>query len=554
MRLVVVAALLASACGTDDPILGEIAGTVTHYDYTFDVATRRAHSKLDITVEDEGDCITLPFRATELDLASATWNSQPAATATSNDTHVQVCGRGVRVGTTLVLETDQTVALKTVSTSQVGYSVTRDGNGNDFSYLVSWVGGCDRFGPCDSRPDRFATYTFHVTHDPALAVSCPGTITEVSSTETQCEFAHGGGPTYSTFGLAAYPRTAWTRTDKGMWGSLHAYVYDRPTTMITDAVSTTYNDGFVRWLEQSFGPYPYGDELRIYTAPTYWSGFEHPGNIVLDDGLARTLQPAYVHNVQHILGHEIVHQWAGDQTTLADTYDFVWKESMAEYLTFAYEDMVEPIAARGTASYWKRASAGAMYFPVPGEKPPLFDYYGDVYGPGPMILFRQLEVLTSRAQVLAAIASVLGREHTLSVDQVVAALAEKTGLDLTGYAAAWIHGTGAPDWPVIDTRFTAAAGTSTLHITQTKGQARRCKFHIALEGPNAGERLLVEVDTFRNGIDQTIAVPSPAFTVTRTTIDPDFECLVFAGTTARQVAHPWLSERGLRYFAGPPRP
>lgn len=561
MRLVAALALLAGlplaagACGTDDPILGEIAGTVTHYDYTFDVETRRAHSKLEVTVETEGDCLTLPFRASELDTASARWNGKPAATATANDTQVQICGPGVKAGTTLVVETDQTVALKTLSTSQVGYSVTNDTNGNPFSYLVSWVGGCDRFGPCDSRPDRFATYTFHVTHKDTLAVSCPGTITEVSPTETECEFTHAGGPTYSGFGLAAYPKTAWVKADKGMWGSLHAYVYDRPTTLVTADISTAYNDGYVRWLEQTLGPYPFGNELRIYTAPTYWSGFEHPGNIVLDDGLARTLQPAYVHNVQHILDHEIAHQWAGDQTTLADTYDFVWKESMAEYLAFAYEDIVEPLAAKGTASYWKRASAGAMYFPVPGEKPPLFDYYGDVYGPGPMILFRQLEVLTSRAQVIAAIASVLGREHALSVDEVVAALAEKTGLDLAGYAAGWIHGTGAPEWPVINTQLTAGSGaTSTLHITQTKGQARRCKFHIALEGATAGQSQLVEIDTFRNGIDQTLTIPTPAFAVTKTTIDPNVECLVFAGTTARQVAHPWLTERGLRTFAGDRHP
>ena len=82
----------------------------------------------------------------------------------------------------------------------------------------------------------------------------------------------------------------------------------------------------------------------------------------------------------------------------------------------------------------KAASAGANFFPVPGEKPALFDYYGDAYGPGPMVLFRQLEVLTSRDQVLAALKSVLGHQHALSVDDLVAALAQNTGLDLTAFA------------------------------------------------------------------------------------------------------------------------
>ena len=33
-----------------------------------------------------------------------------------------------------------------------------------------------------------------------------------------------------------------------------------------------------------FGPYAYGQEIRFATAPTYWAGFEHPGNIALGDG------------------------------------------------------------------------------------------------------------------------------------------------------------------------------------------------------------------------------------------------------------------------------
>lgn len=541
------------ACGDDDSgPTGEIAATITHYDYTFDVMTRRAHAAVTATIDTAGDCITLPFRAVELDPATVKMDGKIAASATANDTQFLACGKGWKAGDSIVIEADLTVPLKTLSTSQVGYSLTMDTNGNPFYYLVSWVGGCDQFGPCDSRPDRFATYTFHVTHPEALAVACPGAITLVSPTETECAFDHEGGPTYSTFGIAAYPRAAWVPADKGMWGSVKVTVYDRPATQITAAIDTAYHAGYVAWLEQKLGPYPFGNELRILTAPTYWSGFEHPGNIVLDDSLARTTNPAYLHNTQHILDHEIAHQWAGDQTTLADTYDFVWKESMAEYLTYAYEAQVEPAAAAATALYWKRASMGAKYFPVPGDKPPLFTYYGDVYGPGPMILFRQLEVMTSRDQVVAAIASVLGKPHALSVDEVVAALAAKTGLDLTAYAAAWIHGSGAPEWPVINATYTAATGM--LHVTQTKGMARRCKFHVGLKGANPGELALVEVDTFKNGIDQTLAVPTPAFTVTQTVLDPASECLVFAGVLAREVPHPWLSDRGLALFPGNARP
>ncbi|MDB4963828.1 MAG: hypothetical protein JWP01_3827 [Myxococcales bacterium] len=546
MRRLFVLGLLVG-CGGDDADLpvGPIAATVTHYDYTFDIVSRAAHAKVTATVDTGGDCFALPFRAEGFSPATTQIDGAVAASATLDAGTLTVCGAGHRAGSTLTLDVDLSVPMQTLSTSQVGYSITRDSQQNPFYYLVSWVGGCDRFGPCDNRPDQFATYTFHVTHPPELMVTCSGEITEPSPTETQCVFDHAGGPTYSTFGIAAYPRTAWTPTDKGMWGSAHVTVYDRATTNIAAAIDPTYNAGFVSWMESQFGPYPFGSELRILTAPTYWSGFEHPGNIVLDDSLARIVMPSYRHNVQHILGHEIAHQWAGDQTTIEDTYDFVWKESMAEYLTFAYEDMMEPPAALQTAGAWKSFSASAAFFPVPGEKPALFDYYGDVYGAGPMVLFRQIEVLSSRQQVLAALAMLLGQPRAIAVDDVLTALETTTGLDLDAYAAAWIYGTGAPTWPTVATTYTAGADTSTVRVRVTAGGERRCKFHVGLRGAGVDEVVRFEVDTFRNGLDQTLTVPTPAFTVTTTELDPLRECLVFVGTAAReQRRHPWLSDRG----------
>ncbi|MGE3547130.1 MAG: M1 family aminopeptidase, partial [Kofleriaceae bacterium] len=369
-----------------------------------------------------------------------------------------------------------------------------------------------------------------------------------SPTETQCVFDQPGGPTYSTFGVAAYPTTAWVAIDKGMWGSVHATLYDRPGTGIDTLTDPARHAGFMTWMESQFGPYPYGTELRVLTAPTYWSGFEHPGNIVIDDRLAKGMSTTYLHRVQHTLDHEIAHMWAGDQTTLADTYDFVWKEAMAEYLSFVYEAMVEPAAAFSTLGVWRLSATGVEYHPVPAERPPLFDYYGDCYGPGPMILFRQIEVLSSRDQVLAGLKTLLGSPRAISVTDVIDALEASTGLELTGYAAAWLEGTGAPEWPTFNTQFmrdVPQAGTSTLAIEQTKGQSRRCKFHVALRGANAEDRVLVEVDTFHGDVTQQIELPTPSFEVTATEIDPDRECLAFPGTLARtQRMHPWLSERG----------
>src|SRR5262249_30884824 len=155
------------------------------------------------------------------------------------------CGAGYAAGATLVLDADVTFALATVGPSQIGYSISKDAQGNSFYYLVSWVGGCDRFGPCDNAPDLFATYHLDVTHPAGFAVRCPGTIDELSPTETVCTFDLDGGPTYSTFGLAAYP--AWTTSDEGMWGDVHVTLYDRPQTGIPMYLDRAYHAGYVQW-------------------------------------------------------------------------------------------------------------------------------------------------------------------------------------------------------------------------------------------------------------------------------------------------------------------
>jgi aminopeptidase N len=554
MRRLLVMCVLA-ACG-DDPPTGPITAHVTHYDYRIDIMTRTARATLTLEVDQGGDCITLPMRATVL--AAPEMNGETSSVAVTGNEAI-FCGGGFETGSTLELAIDIEVPLAVVGTSQVGYSITRDAQGNDFYYLVSWVNGCDRFGPCDNRPDQFATYRFTVTHPAAYTARCPGTITEVSDTQTVCDFQHDGGPTYSTFGLAAYP--AWTQTDRGTWGGVKITLYDRPITAIGAAIDTAYHSGFMDWMQSQFGPYPYGDELRVLTAPTYWGGFEHPGNIILDDGLARQQRPSYANPTAHTLDHEIVHMWAGDQTTLASTYDFVWKEAMAEYLTYVWEDMQSAASGTQTAGAWKSFSIDAAYYPVPLDQPELFDYYGDVYGPGPMIFFRQLEVMTSRAQVLAGLQMLLGTQRALSVDEVITALSQTTGLDLTAYATAWIRGSGAPGWPRYNVTFAAGVGTSTLALTQVNKGAipRGCKFKVALRGATQGDELLVDVNTFTGGVDQTLQVATPAFTVTDVVLDPEAQCLVYAMTTSPRVvgesgprvsspfntpqAHPWARKQ-----------
>ena len=535
--------ILAACSGGDDgpPPTGPIQAHVDHYEYHFDLETRRAQVTITATVETAGDCLTLPFRGAELDPAVRI--DGEAAGGTLGNTTLTVCGAGYTSGHVLTIDAAMTVAEEVVVDSagtdtQIGYSVTTDRYGNPIYYLLSWVGGCDRFAPCDSRPDQFATYRFTITHPADITVRCPGAITE-DPIQTVCDFTSPGGPTYSTFGVIGSRN--WQVTELGDWDGVRATIYDHAATGITALVDPTYQAGFLAFMRDHFGPYPYGGELRILTADTYWSGFEHPGNIVLAHHLSdppRPGQETYPLPVRHTLTHELAHMWAGDQTTLAGTYDFVWKEAMAEYLAYVYEDMVDPARAAAIPRLWKLFATGPAFYPVPEEQPELIDFYGEAYGPGPLILFRQLEVMTSRAQVLAALESLLGSPRALAIADVEAALEASTGLDLDAYFDAWLHGSGAPAWPQFDATF--AAGQ--LHVIQTNVAAageKPCRFDIELRG--TGETMRVPVDTMANGPDQQIPV-TPGFPVDQIRIDPDNECLAFAATTTKPTrrTQPWV--------------
>ncbi|HEY6039662.1 MAG TPA: hypothetical protein VIV58_35520, partial [Kofleriaceae bacterium] len=200
MRALLCSLIVASvACGGNDAgPTGPITAHATHYDLTLDLDTRAAHSKVALVADVAGDCMTLPFRADSL--TAVAFDGKPGDGTQNADNTLTICGDGVEAGKPFTVEADDTVPLKTLETSQVGFSISNDVDGNKLAYLVSWVNGCDQFGPCDNRPDQFATYTFDVAHGADTIVRCPGTITDKSPTETICDFAFDGGPTYSTFG------------------------------------------------------------------------------------------------------------------------------------------------------------------------------------------------------------------------------------------------------------------------------------------------------------------------------------------------------------------
>jgi hypothetical protein len=168
---------------------------------------------------------------------------------------------------------------------------------------------------------------------------------------------------------------------------------------------------------------------------------------------------------------------------------------------------------------------------VPLEQPELFDFYGQVYSEGPMVLLRQMEALFGRDAVLEALAMVLGEPRIVGVHDIRLALEATTGASLDKYFNDWIIGAGAPPRPHFDVAVdNLGAGFAHITLTQREPElgVRGCAFALALRGA-AGQSTDAWVDLGPDGREVTELDVDVGFPVTSVTFDPHHHCLA-AGT------------------------
>lgn len=520
--------------GTDGGVLLE--GTVVAYDYTLDLPSGEATSQVTVDVTGRGDCIDLPCALPVSDVAhdgvlSEDWGLEEG--------QLTSCVSTIEAGQSVLLQTAQRVPEQTFRGLQVGFSRTQNLAGGTFHYLLSWVEGCPYHGPCDSHPSQFAAHTFRVDHAAGTTVLCPGELTP-GDTQSTCTLERG--PTYSSFAIAAdadWERRLLTTSTDGV----DIVFYEVPGGGIADALDADMVVTFFDWITGVLGPYPYGGELRVAGAPTLWLGFEHPGNVVLYERLPEVFG-GYADTTMHVLMHEVVHQWAGDRTTLADTADFVWKEAIAEYLSYRFELLHgAPGDAIATRALWSGLAARAVFHPRPTDVPlpSVESFYSDTYGPGPMVLFLQLEDLIGEAAVMAAIQSFLSTSTATSVEDLKEALEAESGEDLDPYFDAWVYGEGRPTWPRFTASHDADGDRVTVTLTQTEGARFPCTVEVDVVGPSKTVTAQVQFG-LNPGSSTAEAVVELNQAVTGLVIDPRYR-LVDGNNlaTAPRRADPWRS-------------
>ena len=135
--------------------------------------------------------------------------------------------------------------------------------------------------------------------------------------------------------------------------------------------------------------------------------------------------------------------------------------------------------------------------------------------------------------MLAGIASVLGSERALSVDELQTALETSTGLQLDTYFDRWVRGSGAPVWPTFRVEITGTAPTQNVVVTEATpgGVLHGCNFAVALTGTGVNETAKVNIVRGVDGVAVATVPTGVAWSVMSTTLDPDAQCLAFLATT-----------------------
>ena len=517
----------------------DIVGEITRYDYAFNLDTLTARARFTVDVaQPGGDCFATSY---DLDtIGGVTFGGAPATSVAIAGGQLRTCGLAVSGGESLEIGADVTVPDKNYIGLDVGFDTSVDMDGGTFSYLLSWVGGCDHFGPCDDDPSKLTEFHFEVTHSPDDVVLCPGTLTTEPGV-TRCDIVSTLAPTYSAFAIASDP--LWVRAPYPTIDGVDLVFYEVPSGELASTLEPPSVAAFFQWVTGLLGPLPYGSELRVAGAPTYWLGFEHPANIILNEGLSGA-NTSYENTLMHVFMHEVVHQWAGDRTTLASAADFVWKEATAEYLSYVFEDEQRPpVEAASSLAYWDAISLQSEHYPRPTDEPmpEVQDFYGDVYGPGPMVLYVQLETLLGRDVVLQGIQTFLAASGARAVTDLQASLEAAAGVDLTAYFDAWVFGVGAPEWPTLQVTTAQVGDQVTVTVTQqnTSGKLYGCLVEVEVSGATQTATALVDFGVAPTGATATATV-TLAEPVASATLDPNHRLVARQSSNVTALAGPKL--------------
>ncbi|HEX2355110.1 MAG TPA: aminopeptidase N [Micromonosporaceae bacterium] len=347
-----------------------------------------------------------------------------------------------------------------VVVADMAYSNTGEGlhrftdpvDGETYLYAMSFLDEGQRIFACFDQPDLKAPVRLRVTADPRWTVTGNGAATQVSPGRWECATTPALATYFVT--LLAGPYHVARAEHDGIPLALYcraslAEHLDRDAEELF-AVTRACLDRF----HVLFGVrYPFGKYDQAFVPEFNAGAMENPGCVTFRDDYMFRSRPSEAEREARAvtIAHEMAHMWFGDLVTMRWWDDLWLNESFAEYLGTRVTAEVTEFRAAWTSFAIKRKLWGYAADQRPSTHPvaptevvdsahALLNFDGISYAKGASVL-RQLVAWVGDEPFLAGLrAHVAGHAFgNASLADLLAALSEASGRDLSGWAELWLR-------------------------------------------------------------------------------------------------------------------
>jgi aminopeptidase N len=365
---------------------------------------------------------------------------------------------GERIALTGLLAANELVVTATMSYSNDGQGLHRAVDRADDRHYVyghSFLDAAPRVFACFDQPDLKAPYDVSVTAPPEWIVLGNGAAT------------HTGGGNWvlaTTKPLATYfftvcagPYVSVTAEHDGIPLGIHARASLRePLERQAEQMLTVTRQSF-DYYHSLFGiRYPFGEYHQVFVPEFNAGAMENPGCVTLRDQYVFRGATAHdeVLTRSNTISHEMAHMWFGDLVTM-QWWDDLWlNESFAEYMshrtlyeatefTDAWVDFSMARKPWGYAAERMPSTHAVAGSPAPDAQSALQNFDGISYAKGSATLVQLIAHIGDGA-FIAGVADYL-RSHSYgnaSLEDFLGAMERSSGMDLHGWADAWLRTAG----------------------------------------------------------------------------------------------------------------
>jgi aminopeptidase N len=386
-------------------------------------------------------------------LVSATLNGV-ALPASAWDGH-RLALAGLGVDNTLVVEAE-------VEYAQTGDGLYRTVDPEDGeTYVGAYIGvvNAQRVFACFDQPDLKAELATRVVAPVGWTVVGNGRVIAGGADSGRWELAPTPRVSPYLFALFAGPLHAVRSEHRGVPMALYsrralAPHLDREAAEILGVAAASYD----RYAELFDEPYPFDKYDQVFVPGLNWGALEQVGCILFRDEYVFT---SHVTDEQRLerantIAHEMAHMWFGDLMTL-HWWDDIWlNESFAEYMGARVVDEATAFTGSweqfgGNRKPWGYAADDRpSTHPVAPDEADVVDteralenFDGISYAKGAAAL-RQLVAWLGDDAFLAGVNDLIRERRfaTATLDDLLDALARRSGRDVRGWADAWLRTTG----------------------------------------------------------------------------------------------------------------